>query len=286
MVSPPNSTVVSSDLRFEFGRNWRRFLSTLNDERIAAAMTALKEMLGVETLSGHSFLDIGSGSGLSSLAAVLLKAERVHSFDYDPESVAVTMELKRLMCPAAEHWTIETGSVLDSEWLLSLGQWDIVYSWGVLHHTGAMWRALENVVPLVRTNGVLFVSIYNEQELWSTWWRGVKRLYNRNVLGRWLSCAIFIPAFVVRGAVKDLLTGRDPMTRYCNYHNGARGMSLFRDWIDWLGGYPFEVAKPERIFEFYAARGFCLERLKTCGGRLGCNEFVFRAAGRPGPLDA
>ncbi len=275
--------MVPSNLRFEFGRNWRRFLSSLSDERVAAATAALKGMLDVETLSGLSFLDIGSGSGLSSLAAVLLKAERVHSFDSDPESVAATRELKRVVCPAAEHWTIGAGNVLDSEWLRSLGQWDVVYSWGVLHHTGDMWRALANVAPLVGANGRLFVSIYNEQELWSPWWRRVKRLYNRSVAGKWLVCATFFPTFVVRGVVKDLLTGRSPMTRYRGYHSTARGMSLFHDWIDWLGGYPFEVAKPERVFDFYAARGFRLERMKTCGGRLGCNEFVFRAPATPGP---
>src|SRR5436309_8018420 len=181
-ISPSRMTSVRSDDRFEFGRNWRRFLSTVDDQRVAAAVEALKGMLGVETLSGRSFLDIGSGSGLSSLAAVLLKADRVHSFDYDPESVAATRELKRIVCPEVDHWTIETGNVLDSEWLRSLGQWDVVYSWGVLHHTGDMWRALANVVPLVRADGTLFVSIYNEQELWSTWWRGVKRVYNRSVV--------------------------------------------------------------------------------------------------------
>jgi 2-polyprenyl-6-hydroxyphenyl methylase/3-demethylubiquinone-9 3-methyltransferase len=53
-------------------------------------------------------------------------------------------------------------------------------------------------------------------------------------------------------------------------------MSRVHDWFDWLGGYPFEVARPEEIFAFYQARGFSLERLKTCGGGLGCNEFVLR----------
>jgi len=190
------------------------------------------------------------------------------------------------VCPEVDHWTIETGNVLDSEWLRSLGQWDVVYSWGVLHHTGDMWRALANVVPLVRADGTLFVSIYNEQELWSTWWRGVKRVYNRSVVGKWLVCATFVPAFVVRGAMKDMLVGRDPMKRYHEYHRTARGMSLLYDWIDWLGGYPFEVAKPEKIFDFYAARGFLLQRLKTCGGRLGCNEFVFRAPSTSGVSSA
>lgn len=52
-------------------------------------------------------------------------------------------------------------------------------------------------------------------------------------------------------------------------------MSHWHDWIDWVGGYPFEVAKPELIFDFYRDRGFTLHNMTTCGGGGGCNEFVF-----------
>jgi 2-polyprenyl-3-methyl-5-hydroxy-6-metoxy-1,4-benzoquinol methylase len=137
------------ELRFEFGKNWSAFLPVLNEERIGIAETSLKAALGVENLHGKSFLDVGCGSGLFSLAAVRLGAT-VHSFDYDPQSVAAAAELKRRYCPNAEHWSIEQGSVLDRTYLWRLGQFDIVYSWGVLHHTGDMWRALENVLPLLR----------------------------------------------------------------------------------------------------------------------------------------
>jgi 2-polyprenyl-6-hydroxyphenyl methylase/3-demethylubiquinone-9 3-methyltransferase len=46
--------------------------------------------------------------------------------------------------------------------------------------------------------------------------------------------------------------------------------------VDWVGGYPFEFAKPEEIIDFYRARGFTLERMKPGPGSYGCNEFVFR----------
>jgi 2-polyprenyl-6-hydroxyphenyl methylase/3-demethylubiquinone-9 3-methyltransferase len=52
-------------------------------------------------------------------------------------------------------------------------------------------------------------------------------------------------------------------------------MSPWRDVVDWVGGYPFEVAKPEAIFKFYQRRGFTMVDLNTCGGGHGCNEFVF-----------
>jgi 2-polyprenyl-6-hydroxyphenyl methylase/3-demethylubiquinone-9 3-methyltransferase len=261
------------ELRFEFGRNWRRFLSTLDEERILEAERSLRLMLEAETLDGKSFLDIGSGSGLFSLAARRLGA-RVHSFDYDAESVACAQELKQRFFAGDADWTIERGSVLDSDYVKRLGQFDIVYSWGVLHHTGAMWRALENARLPVSVGGRLFIAIYNGQDYKSRLWLKVKRFYCSGAAARILVPAIFIPSFIMGGLVKDLLRGRNPVARYTEYKK-SRGMSIVHDWIDWLGGYPFEVAKPEEIFSFYRERGFVLEKLVTCGGGLGNNQFVF-----------
>lgn len=260
--------------RFEFGKNWSRFLSVLNDERITEAEKSLIHMLEAEDLKGKSFLDIGSGSGLFSLAARRLGA-RVHSFDYDPQSVACTAELKRQYFPGDHNWTVEEGSVLDVDYLKSLGTFDVVYSWGVLHHTGAMWQALENVQLLVAPGGKLFISIYNDQGRKSVCWRWVKRFYCSGTLGRYMITSIFFPYFLFRGLAVDILKGKNPIRRYADYKK-SRGMSWMHDWIDWLGGYPFEVAKPEEIFDFYKDKVFMLVKLKTCGGGLGNNEFVFK----------
>jgi 2-polyprenyl-6-hydroxyphenyl methylase/3-demethylubiquinone-9 3-methyltransferase len=265
---------VSRGERFEFGKNWKSFLSVLDDDRILEAERSLKSMLGMDTLAGRTFLDIGSGSGLFSLAAMRMGADRVQSFDYDPQSVGCTAELKRRYFRNDPRWTVEQGSALDPEYLRSLGQWDIVYSWGVLHHTGNMWRALENVAPLVKPGGRLFISIYNDQGALSRFWRGVKTLYNKGTASRWLVTALFVPLFFLRGLAGDLLRRRNPVRTYTDYKK-SRGMSRVHDWFDWLGGYPFEVASPEAIFEFYRDRGYSLTRLKTCRGGLGCNQFVF-----------
>jgi 2-polyprenyl-6-hydroxyphenyl methylase/3-demethylubiquinone-9 3-methyltransferase len=272
---------IAARKRFAFGENWQRFLSLLDENRILSAEDSLRRMLEVPHLRGKTFLDIGCGSGLFSLAARRLGAT-VHCFDFDPQSVACAQELRRRYFPEDPAWRIEQGSALDTGYLSSLGTFDVVYSWGVLHHTGAMWQALDNAAALVQLKGKLFIAIYNDQGKISNRWRTVKRTYNRLPGG--LRFLVSIPVVVHlnwRRTVKDLLRGR-PLEAWRNVRK-ERGMSAWRDLIDWVGGYPFEVAKPESILDFYLRRGFALVRLTTCGGSLGCNEYVFlrSSAGMP-----
>jgi 2-polyprenyl-3-methyl-5-hydroxy-6-metoxy-1,4-benzoquinol methylase len=165
-----------TEARFEFGANWRRFLDTLDDRRIRTAEESLRNMLGGSDLTDRSFLDVGCGSGLFSLAARNLGA-KVHSFDYDPHSVECARLLRQRYRAQDPEWTIEQGSALDEAYMAALGQHDIVYSWGVLHHTGDMWRALELTSKLVKPGGTLFLSIYNDQGLPSKRWLQIKRYY-------------------------------------------------------------------------------------------------------------
>jgi 2-polyprenyl-6-hydroxyphenyl methylase/3-demethylubiquinone-9 3-methyltransferase len=258
-------TLAASKTRFPFGENWSRFLAQVDETRIGAAQASLVEMLGESDLSGKTFLDIGSGSGLSSLAARRLGA-RVLSFDDDPQSVACTAELKRRYFPGDPLWSVTKGSALDEAFLRGLGPYDIVYSWGVLHHTGALWRALDLAATGCAANGRLFIAIYNDQGWITRYWRVVKRLYNRGTLGRFIVITIHAPYLILARLLFRALTGRGPL---------PRGMSLWRDMRDWLGGWPFEAAPSADVITFCEEKGFSLLRERDVGRRHGCNEFVF-----------
>ena len=163
--------------RFNFGKNWKSFFNTVYDENIYSAEKSLKTLLNMESLKGKTFLDIGSGSGLFSLAARNLGA-KVTSFDYDPESVECTKEMKRKFANGDSDWEIKRGSVLDKHFLTTLRKFDILYSWGVLHHTGDLWQALENITTCLKERGTLVISLYNDQGGSSRRWLLIKKIYN------------------------------------------------------------------------------------------------------------
>lgn len=266
------------DLRFAFGRNWKSFLTTLNEHRIHEARRRLCESLARNELRGMRVLDIGSGSGLSSLVMHQLGADVV-SFDYDTDSVACTEELRRRYAPDGTNWRIMQGSALDPTFMADLGQFDLVYSWGVLHHTGAMWPAIDLAAMRVAEHGTFLLALYNDQGMRSRFWHAVKRLYCSSNLGRFLVSTTFYPIFALYSLWQDVKHLNVPGTHARSYVH-RRGMSLFHDWRDWLGGYPFEVARPEEVVHRLAVGGFELQSQTLTQG-LGCNEFVFTKSVTP-----
>lgn len=260
--------------RFRFGRNWRNFLEGLEELQVLEAERSLRDMLKVGDLASKRFLDVGSGSGLFSLAARRMGAV-VHSIDLDPDSVACARELKHRFFRNDADWTIEQGSVLDASYLSGLGTFDLVYSWGVLHHTGSMWQAVRNTLPLVAPDGLLFLALYNDQGWRSRIWRAIKWTYNALPSG--LRFLVLGPAFVRLWGptlVRDAFKGNafQTWTRYRQH----RGMSAWVNVVDWVGGYPFEVASAEAVIEFVGGQGFSPLDARLCHPGHGCNEFLFR----------
>jgi 2-polyprenyl-6-hydroxyphenyl methylase/3-demethylubiquinone-9 3-methyltransferase len=214
---------------------------------------------------------------LFSLAARRLGA-RVHSFDFDPKSVFCTTELKKNYFQNDDSWKIEEASVLDKEFMQSLGQFDIVYSWGVLHHTGQLWPAMENAQERVAPGGKFFIALYNDTGSQSARWYWIKKTYNGlpGIFRTPFAVAVTIPGELKLMASSVLtLNPRRYIDSWTNYRRN-RGMTKWRDIIDWVGGYPYEVSKPDEVFEFCKARGFTLTKLKCGNVGLGCNEFVFQ----------
>jgi SAM-dependent methyltransferase len=272
---------MSEENRFAFGKNWQAFLAALDDDRIAQGVTSLQTMLGSESLEGKRFLDLGSGSGLFSLAAHRLGAEVV-SIDFDADSVACTEELRRRYGCDPPAWDIQQGSVLDASLLQSLGQADIVYSWGVLHHTGDMARAIELAGERTKPGGLFMIAIYNDQAGASRRWLAIKKTYNRlpgPLRPMWV--VLIAGIYETKFAIARLARLRNPLP-FADWRakKKDRGMSAWHDWVDWIGGLPFEVATPEQIIVPLREQGFVLENLKTVGSGWGCNEYVFKKLSR------
>ena len=276
--SPSSSTFdaeVEAGQRFQFGRNWKRFLKSVNTERIEEARLRLSQFLGSD-LKGRDFLDIGSGSGLHSLAALQMGA-RVTSFDFDPDSVNATSLIKSHFASGASDWTVGRGSVLDKEYLSQLGQYDIVYSWGVLHHTGSMWEALENTKPLVKPDGLLYIAIYNDRGETSQMW--LKRKQRYCSLPKILKPFYFLYVYgphEIKKMFKSIKKGKssDYFESWTAYKR-SRGMTRVYDMIDWLGGLPYEFASVSALTDFYEKDGFKLEKLIE-NPNTGCHELLFR----------
>jgi 2-polyprenyl-3-methyl-5-hydroxy-6-metoxy-1,4-benzoquinol methylase len=265
-------TLTDRESHFEFGENWRNYARTIDQKRIDSAIEGVKKLFP-DGLAGKTFLDIGCGSGLHSLAAFSLGAASVTAIDIDENSVGTTQELLTKYAPGST-WTAKVASVFDAS-PDELGTFDVVYSWGVLHHTGDMWRAIECATRFVNAQGRFAIAIYSATSC-DAMWKAEKKFYSQAPrLVQWSIRQIFIAALLVR----HILLGGNPISYLRNYFEG-RGMNFSHDAHDWLGGYPYETASAAEMLERLSALGFAEVRsfpLPATTGLFGsgCHEFVF-----------
>ncbi|HLC32409.1 MAG TPA: class I SAM-dependent methyltransferase [Candidatus Nanoarchaeia archaeon] len=256
--------------RFSFGKNWKEFLAKLDEEKRSEAKKSLHDFLG--DIRGKTFIDVGCGSGLFSLAAYELGAQ-VTSVDVDDWSLACAKQLKKKF--KATDWTIKKASALDPA-LPLLGTFDIVYSWGVLHHTGKMWAAVDNVAKLVAQGGVFYLALYNDNTAYplegtSAFWARMKKRYN--AMGTPLKKLTYA-LYTIYLFIGITVHGINPYRHVKNYKTN-RGMNFFTDVKDWLGGYPYEYATVREVTTHMKRLGLATTRIKKARS-LGCNEFLLK----------
>lgn len=263
----------NEDQRFEFGKNWLNYIhKNLTEENVEISKKHMLAVLGCEDLKGISFLDIGCGSGLHSFAAWRAGASFLHSFDYDANSVEATSYVREKAGNPANWIVVEQGSVLDDVYIERLPQFDMVYSWGVLHHTGDVWHAVRNTASRVKPGGILYIALYSadvQKDPTPEFWLEVKRRYvSAGWLKRHYMDAWYVWRFMLHRRIRNLPAFLKRMREY----KKSRGMSLFTDVRDWLGGWPMEFVHDAEAVRFCEQLGF--RKVKMLTGEAN-TEFVF-----------
>lgn len=259
---------------FAFGENWASYAEGIGAEQVAWSERCMQALAGPEGVRGGSVVDVGCGSGLHSLAALRLGAASVLALDRDPQSVATTRAVLARLAPQGARYDVREADILALD-PAQTGRFDLVYSWGVLHHTGAMVRAIERAAALARPGGLFAFALYRR-----TWlcplWRIEKLVYSGAAPA---TQARIRAAYVALYRFRARLAGQD-FVRFLSDYPKQRGMDFLHDVHDWLGGYPYEsIAEPE-VERLMARLGFRHVRSNVTPRHIGlfgsgCDEYVY-----------
>ncbi len=260
-----------SKLRFEFGENWEDFSNLISDQRLDSAINRLSAFLGRKTLKGCSFVDIGCGSGIHSVAAERMGADKIWAIDLDPRSVTTTKKVceifdtKKIVVDRADILELDTETV---------DKFDVVYSWGVLHHTGDMWGAIDKAAKLVSQDGYLAIALYGKTR-YCEFWKNIKLQYceGDDDLKR-----IYEKRYIKAFGFYLLLRGQT-LRRKKEEYIRKRGMNFEHDVKDWLGGYPYDSVTPSQLSQHFDGKfELVSSSVKKRSGLFGsgCDEYLFK----------
>lgn len=257
-------------ITFSFGKNWKNYLKKISKESINNSMISLIQFLG--DIKSKNVIDVGCGSGIFSYSMYLLGAEKITSLDIDTDSIECTKFLRENV-KNPKKWNIYQGSILDKNFISKMEKSDIVYSWGVLHHTGKMWEAINNITTLVKDRGLMYISIYNKVKVSFIWLR-IKEFYNINpFLGKYFMNTLF---YILLYFISPLFRLKNPFKLLKNYIK-LRGMNPYIDIKDWLGGYPYEFATFAEVISFFEQNHSNFTLIKSVRAiGTGINEFLFK----------
>lgn len=248
---------------FAFGKNWADYSQTITDTDIQSAKSQLQHLLGLDSLEGKTFLDVGCGSGIHALAALQLGSESLYAIDIDPDSADTTRTVLGKYWNKA-NYIVEQRNIFDID-ADSFPHYDIVYSWGVLHHTGDMWDAIDKAANLVKGNGFLAIALYRKTGL-CRFWQWEKKFYTHSAAP---VQKLLVWLFIGMKMTRDLLRMKNPLRKVRGHSEKKRGMKWYFDIVDWLGGYPYESASPEEVQAFLTRRGFQMKHSFKTRKRLG-----------------
>jgi 2-polyprenyl-6-hydroxyphenyl methylase/3-demethylubiquinone-9 3-methyltransferase len=270
-----NEYLKKVDSHFAFGKNWASYSKLIDEPQIEQARQGLLKLIPADEFQGRTFLDIGCGSGLHALAAARLGVGRIAGVDIDPDSVNTARNVLSNQ-NLNTSWHFENTSVFDLDPKV-LGTFDIVYSWGVLHHTGSMWEAVSKAAAMVAPNGLFAFALYRTTYT-DPFWKLEKRLYS--------SAPVFIQECLKRGYIgafrlATMMRGGEDFQTYVANYKSSRGMDFDHDVHDWLGGYPYETTLAPEVDRRMTNLGFKAERVfarPKSSGILGsgCDEYVYR----------